>query len=50
MCLVECVVLEAPVMTDKVDEEEANQIEIKVQGNDADSKKTFKISKVTIYI
>jgi len=46
MCLVECVVVDAPMMIDKVDEDEANKIEIKVQGNDANSKKTFKISKV----
>ncbi|KAJ7387395.1 Ubiquitin-2 like Rad60 SUMO-like [Desmophyllum pertusum] len=30
---------------DEVDEDEENNIEIKVQGNDSDSKKTFKISK-----
>ena len=42
----ECVVMNTPAMTDKIDDEEANQIEIKVQGKDADSKKTFKISKV----
>lgn len=43
--IIECVVMNTPVMTEKLDEEEANEIEIKVQGNDADSKKTFKISK-----
>ena len=42
----ECVVMNTPAMTDKIDDEEANQIEVKVQGKDADSKKTFKISKV----
>lgn len=43
--IIECVVMNTPAMTDKIDDEEANQIEIKVQGKDADSKKTFKISK-----
>jgi len=43
--IIECVVVDAPMMIDKVDEDEANKIEIKVQGNDANSKKTFKISK-----
>ena len=38
--------MNTPVMTEKLEEEEANEIEIKVQGNDTDSKKTFKISKV----
>ena len=33
-------------MTDSTEEEEANKINIKVQGNDADSKKTFQVLKV----
>ena len=47
-CL-ECVVVEAPV-ADKEEEDEENTIEVKVQGNDPDSKKTFKASKVIIEI
>jgi len=43
--IIECVVVDAPVTIDKVAEDEANKIEIKVQGNDANSKKTFKISQ-----
>ena len=48
LCL-ECVVVEAPV-ADKEEEDEENTIEVKVQGNDPDSKKTFKASKVIIEI
>ena len=33
-------------IADNVEEDEENMIEVKVQGNDADSKKTFKILKV----
>ena len=36
-------------MTDKIDEEDTDKINIKVQGNDADSKKTFTVSKVKIF-
>lgn len=35
---------------DKMEEDEENRIEIKVQGNDPDSKKTFKVLKVTFVI
>ena len=45
----ECVVVDAPV-ADKEEEDEQNTIEIKVQGNDPDSKKTFKATKVIIEI
>ena len=41
--------MNTPVKTDKIDEEETDKINIKVQGNDADSKKTFKVSKVNIF-
>ena len=43
-------VVDAPTVTDEVDEDEENNIEIKVQGNDSDSKKTFKISKVILLL
>lgn len=46
MCPVECVVVKTPLMTDSIEEEGANKINIKVQGNDADSKKTFQVLKV----
>lgn len=36
-------------MTDKIDEEDTDKINVKVQGNDADSKKTFTVSKVKIF-
>ena len=42
-------VVDAPV-ADKEEEDEENTIEIKVQGNDPDSKKTFKATKVIIEI
>ncbi|KAL9981634.1 hypothetical protein ACROYT_G010366 [Oculina patagonica] len=42
--IIECVVVDTPVV-DKMEEDEENKIEIKVQGNDADSKKTFKVLK-----
>ena len=45
----ECVVVDVPV-ADKEEEDEENTIEIKVQGNDPDSKKTFKSTKVSIEI
>ena len=45
----ECVVVDVPVV-DKEEEDEENTIEIKVQGNDPDSKKTFKATKVIIEI
>ena len=35
-------------MADKEEENEENTIEVKFQGNDSDSKKTFKASKVII--
>ena len=44
----ECVVVDAPVADKEEDEE--NTIEIKVQGNDPDSRKTFKATKVIIEI
>lgn len=43
--IIECVVVKTPLMTDSIEEEEANKINIKVQGNDADSKKTFQVLK-----
>jgi len=43
------VVVDAPV-ADKEEENEENTIEVKFQGNDPDSKKTFKASKVIIEI
>jgi len=42
--IIECLVLDAPV-ADREEEDEENTIEIKVQGNDPDSKKTFKVTK-----
>lgn len=42
-------VVDAPA-ADKEEEDQENTIEIKVQGNDPDSKKTFKVSKVIIEI
>jgi len=42
--IIECVVVDAPV-ADKEEENEENTIEVKFQGNDPDSKKTFKASK-----
>lgn len=42
--IIECVVVDVPV-ADKEEEDEENTIEIKVQGNDPDSKKTFKSTK-----
>lgn len=41
--------MDAPV-ADREEEDEENTIEIKVQGNDPDSKKTFKVTKVIIEI
>ena len=40
-------VVDAPVAYNE-EEDEENTIEIKVQGNDPDSKKTFKATKVII--
>lgn len=42
-------VVDTPVV-DKMEEDEENKIEIKVQGNDAESKKTFKVLKVIFIV
>lgn len=42
--IIECVVVDVPVADQELEDEE-NTIEIKVQGNDPDSKKTFKTTK-----
>ena len=41
--------MNTPVVTDKIDEEDTDKMNIKVQGIDADSKKTFTVSKVKIF-
>ena len=45
-CLPECVVVNVPLMTDGIDAENTDKINIKVQGNDANLKKSFQVSKV----
>lgn len=42
--IIECVVIDKPILPDSVEEDE-NSIEIKVQGKEPDSKKTFRILK-----
>lgn len=46
----ECVVMNVPLMTDEIDVEKANKISVKVQGNNAESKKTFQVLKVNHFL
>lgn len=43
--IIECVVMNVPMMTDDIDVENTNKISVKVQGNNAESKKTFQVLK-----
>lgn len=43
--IIECVVVNVPLMTDGIDAENTDKINIKVQGNDANLKKSFQVSK-----
>ena len=48
--LSECVVMNVPMMTDDIDVENTNKISVKVQGNNAESKKTFQVLKVNHFL
>ena len=48
--LSECVVMNVPMMTDDIDVENTNTISVKVQGNNAESKKTFQVLKVNHFL